>query len=89
MKPQELARALATVPDWKIKGDEISRTYEHESFRAAVKFVGQVAGLAEEHDHHPHITIDFRKVTLCLTTHSEGELTEKDFSLAVACDGIA
>ena len=89
VKPKELAIALDTVPDWNIEGDEITRTYECGSFREAVALVAKVADLAEEQNHHPHIAIDWRKVTLRLTTHSAGGLTQKDFTLAVACDAAA
>jgi 4a-hydroxytetrahydrobiopterin dehydratase len=45
-------------------------------------FVNQVADFAEQADHHPDILINYRKVTLTLSTHSEGGLTQKDFDLA-------
>ncbi len=89
MKPKELAAALDSVPHWNIEGDEITRSYECGSFREAVELVAKVADLAEAQNHHPHITINYRKVTLRLTTHSEGGLTKKDFLLAIACDRAA
>ena len=88
MKPNELETALDAVPDWNIEGDEIMRTYECGSFSEAVALVVKVAELAEAQNHHPHIAVDYRKVTLRLTTHSEGGLTEKDFALAVDCDRL-
>ena len=59
------------------------------SFPAALMFVSAVGQLAERADHHPDILISYRKVTLTLSTHSAGELTEKDFSLAAQINAIA
>ncbi len=78
--------ALATLPEWKRNGDIISRTFEFADFAAAMKFVNAVAELAEQAQHHPDIDVRWNKVTLALTTHDAGGLTEKDFALARACD---
>jgi 4a-hydroxytetrahydrobiopterin dehydratase len=74
--------ALASVPDWKLKDVVISRTFQFKDFPAAMKFTDAVAQLAEEEWHHPDIDIRWNKVTLALTTHDAGGLTEKDFELA-------
>ena len=81
--------ALATVPDWKRRGATIARTYQFKDFPAAIKFVHAVAGLAEKARHHPDIDIRWNKVTLVLTTHDAGGLTEKDFALAKKFDGLS
>ena len=81
--------ALATVPDWKKKGAAIARTYQFKDFPAAIKFVNAVAKLAERAWHHPDIDIRWNKVTLALTTHDAGGLTEKDFDLARKFDALS
>ena len=83
-----IKRALKTVPDWKQKGATISRTCHFKDFPAAIKFVNAVARLAEKAWHHPGITIRWNKVTLTLTTHDAGGLTEKDFKLARQFDQL-
>lgn len=80
--------ALKTVPDWKKTGAAISRTFQFQNFVAAMKFVNAVAKLAEKAWHHPDIDIRWNKVTLTLTTHSEGGLTGKDFQLAKQFDRL-
>jgi 4a-hydroxytetrahydrobiopterin dehydratase len=85
----EIKTALATVPEWKPQGDMISRTYSFKDFPAAIKFVNAVAGLAERAWHHPDIDIRWNKVTLTLTTHDAGGLTEKDFDLARKFDALS
>jgi 4a-hydroxytetrahydrobiopterin dehydratase len=78
--------AMQALPNWKRNGQIIARTYEFEDFPEAMKFVNNVAVLAEQAQHHPDIDVRWNKVTLALTTHDAGGLTEKDFALARACD---
>jgi 4a-hydroxytetrahydrobiopterin dehydratase len=75
-------------PDWQRKEMEISRTFELKNFVLAMGFVNSVAILAEKANHHPDIDIRWNKVTLTLSTHSAGGLTEKDFQLAKAIDEL-
>lgn len=82
----QIDTALATLPDWKLAGPTIRRTYTFEDFKGALKFVNAVGKLAEKAGHHPDIDIRWNKVTLSLTTHSEGGLTAKDPALAAECD---
>jgi 4a-hydroxytetrahydrobiopterin dehydratase len=81
--------ALASVPNWQKRGDAISRTFQFKDFPAAMKFTDAVAQLAEEEWHHPDIDIRWNKVTLALTTHDAGGLTEKDFTLAKKIDALS
>ena len=81
--------ALASVPRWGREGEIISRTFEFKDFPAAMIFVNAVAELAEQVQHHPDIDVRWNKVTLALTTHDAGGLTEKDFTLARECDAQA
>lgn len=75
-------------PDWTLDGETISRTYEFTDFNEAMGFVNRVALAAEVADHHPDIDIRWNKVTLALSTHSEGALTSKDTALAAKYDGF-
>jgi len=74
--------ALQTVPGWKRRGGEIHRRFTFDDFAAAFAFVTQVAKHAQAKDHHPDVDIRYNQVTLALSTHSEGGLTEKDFASA-------
>ena len=85
----QIRSALKSVPEWKMKGAVIKRTYQFKDFVAAVRFVNSVAKLAENAWHHPDIDIRWNKVTLALTTHDQGGLTEKDFALAKTFDALA
>jgi 4a-hydroxytetrahydrobiopterin dehydratase len=85
----EIKAALATAPAWAKRGAVLRRTYKFADFVAAMKFVNAVARAAERAAHHPDITINWNRVTLALTTHDAGGLTEKDFALAAKCDRLA
>jgi 4a-hydroxytetrahydrobiopterin dehydratase len=88
LKSSQISAALPKVPDWKRRGATISRTFQFKDFVAAIKFVNAVAKLAEKARHHPNIDIRWNKVTLTLTTHREGGLTERDFKLARQFDRL-
>jgi 4a-hydroxytetrahydrobiopterin dehydratase len=88
LNSSKIKSALATVPDWKKKGAEISQTFQFKDFPAAMRFVNAVAKVAEKEQHHPDIDIRWNKVTLVLTTHDAGGLTKKDFALAKKFDRL-
>ena len=79
---------LDKLEGWEQDGDEIAKMYKAESFPAAVMFAASVGQLAEGANHHPDILISWRNVTLSLSTHSEGGLTELDFDLAEQIEGL-
>jgi 4a-hydroxytetrahydrobiopterin dehydratase len=81
----EVSRQLEKLPNWhRSETDEpaITATYELTDFVAAMDFVNQVGHEAELMNHHPDIDIRWNKVTLVLSTHSEGGLTQNDIELA-------
>jgi 4a-hydroxytetrahydrobiopterin dehydratase len=84
----EIQSRLREANGWTRAGDEIRKLFEFKDFVQAVGFVNSVAIIAEKHDHHPDIDIRWNKVTLTLSTHSAGGLTEFDFKLAGAIDGL-
>jgi 4a-hydroxytetrahydrobiopterin dehydratase len=79
---EAIEAGLKTLTGWSLNGGAIGKQYTWPSFPEAIKFVNQVADLAEQADHHPDILINYRRVTLTLSTHSEGGLTQKDLDLA-------
>jgi 4a-hydroxytetrahydrobiopterin dehydratase len=76
----EIAEALNLVPQWKREGQEITRSFTLPTFREAIGFVNRVAEHADKVDHHPDILVQYQKVTLRLSTHDAGGLTQRDFS---------
>lgn len=79
---QQITTALRSMSGWTREKKEIVKTFEKKDFVRAMGFVNSVALLAQRINHHPDIDIRWNKITLRLSTHSEGGLTEKDFTLA-------
>ncbi len=82
---EEIQTRLAALPGWSLEGNEIVKTFSFPSYLAGIDSVNTVAKHAEEMNHHPDLHIGWRKVTVRLSTHSEGGVTELDFKLAALC----
>jgi 4a-hydroxytetrahydrobiopterin dehydratase len=78
----EIAARLRQAPGWARDGDAIRLERRFPTFMEGIAFVNRVAEAAESLDHHPDITIEYTKVTLRVSTHDSGGLTEADFTLA-------
>jgi 4a-hydroxytetrahydrobiopterin dehydratase len=76
------------VADWIESGGALEKTVELPSFPDAIAVVSRVADLAEAENHHPDISISYRKVTLRWTTHSAGGITDRDRDLARRTDEL-
>ncbi len=86
LNDSEIQQKLAGLPGWSRRGDELIKRYEFPDFVAAIAFVNRVADRAETANHHPDITVNYNVVTLALSTHSEGGITDKDISGAASFD---
>ena len=86
-----LGAALKTLPRWREAAGRsaITREYVFTDFNAAFGFMARVALVAEKMDHHPEWTNVYRTVTVTLSTHDAGGVTERDLALARAMDKIA
>jgi 4a-hydroxytetrahydrobiopterin dehydratase len=78
----QLQRSLASLSEWELERGELVRTLTFNDFGHAMKFVNDVADLAEKAGHHPDIDIRYNKVRLALMTHDAGGITQNDISLA-------
>jgi 4a-hydroxytetrahydrobiopterin dehydratase len=79
---------LQAVPKWSKRAQTILRTFKFEGFLKGIDFVNRIAAKAQKMNHHPDIDVRFDQVTLTLTTHDEGGITGKDFTLARQCDEV-
>jgi 4a-hydroxytetrahydrobiopterin dehydratase len=77
-----VAEGLQHLPGWQRRGNQIVKTFVREDFAHAMTFVNEVAAAAEAAGHHPDIDIRWNRVTLALSSHDEGGLTDRDFQLA-------
>jgi 4a-hydroxytetrahydrobiopterin dehydratase len=85
---KEIGQQMKDRPEWAKQAKSLRRTYLFAGFPDSIGFVRRLARKAQKMNHHPDIDIRFDKVTLTLTTHDAGGITEKDFALAAQCDEI-
>jgi len=85
----EIAERMKGVKGWTREGDAIRKQFTFAGFPEAIAFVNRLAPEAESADHHPDILINYKRVTLTYSTHSEGGLTAKDFDGAALADRLA
>jgi 4a-hydroxytetrahydrobiopterin dehydratase len=88
LEDDDLTGALKKCPEWDYEKKSITRTIEFEEFMDAIDFVNDLAEIAEEAQHHPDIIIKHTKVTLKLTTHDAGGVTDSDIELAQRVDNL-
>jgi len=75
--------------EWEVEDHEkIKRKFELKNFREAIEFVNNIAEIAEQEDHHPDIFINYKRVTIELTTHAIGGLSENDFIVAAKIEEL-
>ena len=79
---------LAQLSGWTRDGNAIKKQFTFKGFPEAVAFVQRLVPGCEAADHHPDVTINYRRVTLSYSTHSEGGVTEKDFAGARAAERV-
>ncbi|HUJ79416.1 MAG TPA: 4a-hydroxytetrahydrobiopterin dehydratase [Nitrospiria bacterium] len=86
---QEIATRLRALAGWRLANGALVKLYNFQTFAEGIQFVDRVAVLADAADHHPDIDIRYTRVTMALTTHSAGGITDKDFTLAGQIDRAA
>lgn len=90
LNPEEAAELQKQLDDWSlIDGAHLlAKHFMFKDFKETMKFVNEVARIAEEEGHHPDMTVSYDSVTIELMTHAIGGLSENDFILAAKVDKI-
>lgn len=86
---EDIERQLLTLTGWTLQDNAVRKEFTFRGFPEAVAFVQRLVPEAEQADHHPDITINYRRVTLAYSTHSEGGVTLKDIDGARMADRMA
>jgi 4a-hydroxytetrahydrobiopterin dehydratase len=86
---EEIDSRLEGLDGWSREGEAITKNFERGDFMGSVGLVNDIAPVAEEMGHHPDLAISWDTVTVTISTHSEGGLTDSDFDLAGRIDGLA
>ena len=89
LSPDEVESQLAALPDWLLEGKTIQTTLSFKDFTEAVRFVNQIVVPAEAAGHHPDLCFSYIKVSICLSTHVAGGLTQLDFAMAKTLSALS
>ena len=89
LSPDTIDQRVRHLTGWRVEGNALVKQYTFAGFPDAIAFVSRLVPEAEAADHHPDIQINYRRVTLSYSTHSEGGVTEKDFAGATMADRMA
>lgn len=89
LERDQIEHRLTELDGWQLEGEAIVKRFERGDFSGSVAFVNRITPVANELNHHPDLSISWDTVTVLVTTHSEGGLTESDFELARRIDAAA
>ena len=89
LSTQEIEDRLGDLDGWVLKDGKLHKDYAFDSFVQAFSFMSGVALVAESMNHHPEWFNVYHKVSIDLTTHDAGGISEKDFELAAKADELA
>ncbi|WP_435132436.1 4a-hydroxytetrahydrobiopterin dehydratase [Formosa sp. A9] len=88
LSEQDIEKRLLQFPDWEYYDDAIHVEFEFENFKDCFSAMSRIAFECEALNHHPDWSNTYNVLTIALSTHSEGGVTEKDFKLAKAIEAI-
>ena len=88
LSDEEIDGRLQGISGWEREGDAIRKSFKNDDFKGSVEFVNRLTPTAEAMNHHPDLAISWDTVTVTISTHSEGGLTENDFDLAARIDAL-
>ncbi|MCL2930471.1 MAG: 4a-hydroxytetrahydrobiopterin dehydratase [Trichodesmium sp. St16_bin4-tuft] len=86
---EEINQRISQISGWKLEGNKLKYIKTVKNFVEAINFVNKLVAPAEASQHHPDLEVSYNKVTVILTTHDSGGLTEKDFSMAQTISGLS
>lgn len=89
LAPEAQKDALGTLDGWRAKGAAIAKSFTFKDFSQAFAFMARVALLAEKAGHHPDWSNSYNRVSITLSTHDAGGVTQKDIELARRIDALS
>ncbi|MBT8303733.1 MAG: 4a-hydroxytetrahydrobiopterin dehydratase [Bacteroidia bacterium] len=88
LSKEEIEKRLLRFPEWKYRKDAIHSTFEFENFKDCFSAMSRMAFECEAMNHHPNWSNVYGTLSISLSTHEAGGVTEKDFRLAEAFESI-
>src|SRR5689334_5967249 len=89
LSAEEARKRVQQLSGWTLEGEVIKKLFTFPDFPGAVAFIVRLGFAAESVDHHPDLLVNYKRVTVSYSTHSEGGLTEKDFAGAKEATALA
>ena len=89
LSAEEINQRAGKLSDWKLEGNKLKCVKQFKNFVEAISFVNKLVDPSETSQHHPDLEISYNKVTVILTTHDAGGLTENDFNMAQTISGLS
>ncbi len=89
LTPQAIADLSRDLPEWQCDGQALTREFKFKDFKTAFAFMTEIAAEADRTDHHPDWSNVYDRVSIRLSTHDAGGLTDKDVALAQFIDAAA
>lgn len=88
LNEDQIKTKLSDLSGWALEDNTLHKVFQFDDFVSAFGFMSQAALHAEKMNHHPDWSNVYNKVEVNLSTHDAGGITEKDFKLASAMDGL-
>src|SRR5262245_30315396 len=85
----EIEEKLKARPGWELKDRGIRGVYQADGWPTTLMLVNAIGFLSEAAYHHPDLSVTWGRITVKLSTHSAGGITDKDFALARKIEGVA
>ena len=85
----QIAEQLQALPGWYFEDGWIRRVYKTDGWHTTLMLVNTIGYLAEAAYHHPDLSVTWGRITVKLSTHSAGGITDKDFELARRIEDVA
>lgn len=88
LSEDEIQKRLLRYPDWEYFDNALNAEFEFENFKDCFSAMSRIAFECEALNHHPDWTNVYNVLTISLSTHDAGGVTEKDFQLMEAIETI-
>ncbi len=89
LSDDEIPERIADLPGWTLEDGGLERTFRFADFVTAFGFMTSAALIAETMNHHPEWSNVYGRVTVRLTTHDVGGLSDLDIELASRMSELA
>ena len=88
LNEKDIQKKLEKLPNWEYLEEALETTLEFATFRDCFSIMTRIAFEVEAQNHHPEWFNVYNKLSIRLSSHDTGGVTEKDFKLAHTIEGI-